>query len=254
MTGARKYRGKYAAWTASLLTASSLALSPIMFPAFAAQVSNNFKPVVNTFTPAGVDSLLAKKFALQIENKAVGSADNRFPFTPAGMDSNRSRTMTVAARTDSLLTAGAVSVRNALGDLEPGNGKSVRLRQSDYRLTASRGWQGFAIPAAQKIAPQAPISNLAGRSDFRLDDNVSRKSSRFNTNVKLDPARDSAPSPRGNAAAGDYRLDVGGSFSISHKIDVTAGVRYNSERDRLIPQTDNSLDSEAVYIGTKIRF
>ena len=49
-------------------------------------------------------------------------------------------------------------------------------------------------------------------------------------------------------------IDVGGSFSISRKIDVTAGVRYASENDRVIPLADNRKDSEAVYVGTKIRF
>jgi hypothetical protein len=36
---------------------------------------------------------------------------------------------------------------------------------------------------------------------------------------------------------------------------VTAGVRYKSERDRLMQQpTDDRRDSRAVYIGTAFRF
>ena len=58
----------------------------------------------------------------------------------------------------------------------------------------------------------------------------------------------------GAAAAGDYAFNVGGSFSISRRIDVTAGVRYASERDRLMPAANSSPDNEAVYVGTKIRF
>jgi hypothetical protein len=63
------------------------------------------------------------------------------------------------------------------------------------------------------------------------------------------------PIPRGSAAAGDYAFNVGGSFSISRRIDLTAGVRYSSERDRVDPAAQRaSPDSEAVYVGTKIRF
>lgn len=258
MNGVKINRGKYAAWSASLLAVGSLAFSPILFPAMAAQLRSNIVPVVNTFTPAGVDSLLAKKFAAQIETRAISGTDKRFPFTPTGLGANRNRTITVAARTDASLSAGAVSVRNVLGGFDAGLGKTVRLRQSDYRLTSARGWQGFALPiaqpAAQKIASPLPLGNLTTHNNFHLDDTNPGKPSRFSTSVKLDPARETAPSPRGNAASGEYRLDVGGSFSISRKIDVTAGVRYNSERDRLIPQPDNSRDSEAVYVGTKVRF
>ena len=72
--------------------------------------------------------------------------------------------------------------------------------------------------------------------------------------IFLGQSKEMAPPARGSAASGDYKLVVGGSFSISRKIDVTAGVRYASENDRVIPLADNRKDSEAVYVGTKIRF
>jgi hypothetical protein len=247
----RSYRRKYATFAAALLASASLALSPIVAPAFAAKSIGKIRSAsqswLDTFTPAGVDSRLAAKFAANTR-----SANGLFPFTPAGIDTSRSRTMTVAARTDSPLTAGAVSVRNAIGAIEPGASKTLRLATSDYRLTASRGWQGFALPATPKLAAPAPLSEL-GKGNFRLDDK-SKRPSKFSTNIKLDQNAGVAPPVRGNAALGDYKLDVGGSFSISRKIDVTAGVRYASERDRVIPAADDRKDSEAVYVGTKIRF
>ncbi len=247
----RSYVHKYAAFAAVSLAAASLVLSPIVAPAFAAKSTGNVRAAsqnwLDTFTPAGVDSRLAAKFAA-IKN----GGNRRFPFTPAGIDESRSRTMTVAARTDSPLTAGAVSIRNVIGTLELGTGKTLRLAKSDYRLTASRGWQGFVLPSAAKLAAPLPVSEL-GKGDFRLDEKGKRPS-RFSTNIKLDQNAGVAPPARGNATPGDYKLDVGGSFSISRKIDVTAGVRYASERDRVIPATDDREDSEAVYVGTKIRF
>lgn len=245
---------KYAAWTASLLLAGSLALSPLLFPAMAAQYDSSYKPFTTTFTPAGIDSRLAKKYAKTLDNQAQAISSSRFPFTPAGMGPSRSRTMTIAARMDSSVSTNAVSVRNILSAIEPAAGKTIRLNPSDYRLSAARGWQGFVLPKSQKLSPQVPLSDLAARGSFRLDDTVKKPISRFSTNVTLDKAREVAPSPRGNAASGDYKVDLGGSFSVSRKIDVTAGVRYNSDRDRIISQSNSAQDNEAVYVGTKIRF
>lgn len=251
MSGKRPFRRKNAAFASALLATCSLVLSPVMMPAFAAkslqQASAASKDWLNTFTPSGVDSRLAAKFA---GNSA--SANGRFPFTPAGADANLSRTIIVAARANSRLTAGAVSVRSALAAAEAGAGKGLRLSTIDYRLTASKGWQGFTLPSAPKLAAQVPLAEL-GRGGFRLEDGT-KKPSKFSTNIKLDQNREVAPPARGSAAAGDYKLDVGGSFSISRKIDVTAGVRYTSENDRVLPLPDNRKDSEAVYVGTKIRF
>ena len=52
--------------------------------------------------------------------------------------------------------------------------------------------------------------------------------------------------------ANEYALDVGGSYSITKGVDVTAGVRYESEQQA--PLVDEQQDSQAVYLGTLIRF
>ena len=250
MSVKQSFGRKNATLAAALLATASLALSPIIAPAFAAKsvktAQSASKNWLGTFTPAGVDSKLAAKFAAATRDRG-----SLFPFTPAGIDKSRSRTMTVAARTDSPLTAGAVSIRNAITAADPGAGRVARLAVTDYRLTASRGWQGFATPTIPKLSAPAPMSQL-GKGGFRLDETAKRPS-RFSTNIKLDQNAAIAP-VRGSAAAGDYKLDVGGSFSISRKIDVTAGVRYTTERDRVISAVDDLKDSEAVYVGTKIRF
>jgi hypothetical protein len=253
MSANKPFRRKNAFFASALLATVSLVLSPVMVPAFAAksleQAGTASKNWLNTFTPSGVDSRLAAKFAV-----TPGATDSRFPFTLAGAEANRNRTIIVAARANSRLTAGAVSVRSAIAAAEPGagNANGLRLATVDYRLTASKGWQGFALPSAPKLAAKVPLIEL-GKGNFRLDEGT-KKPSKFSTNIKLDQNREVAPPARGSAAAGDYKLDVGGSFSISRKIDVTAGVRYASENDRVLPISDNRKDSEAVYVGTKIRF
>ena len=156
------------------------------------------------------------------------------------------------ARSTEFDGAGAVSILNVIASNEVGAGKGVRLAAVDYRLSASKGWQDFTLPKAQARAARAPLSDL-GKGGFRLDESA-QKPSKFSTNIELGQSKEMAPPARGSAASGDYKLVVGGSFSISRKIDVTAGVRYASENDRVIPLADNRKDSEAVYVGTKIRF
>jgi hypothetical protein len=251
MNDKRGHTRQYATIAAALLALSSLAVSPLVVPAFAAKVSGDEHKSgahwIAMFTPAGGDSVLAQKLSA-----AQFAANALFPFTPASTSEGHNRTITVAARVNSRLTAGAVSVRNIIAANEVGAGKGVRLAAVDYRLSASKGWQDFALPKAQARAARAPLSDL-GKGGFRLDE-PAQKPSKFSTNIELGQSKEMAPPARGSAASGDYKLDVGGSFSISRKIDVTAGVRYASENDRVIPLADNRKDSEAVYVGTKIRF
>jgi len=47
---------------------------------------------------------------------------------------------------------------------------------------------------------------------------------------------------------------LGGSYSVTRNLDVTAGVRLKNERDRMAPLTDSRQDSQAVYVGTQFRF
>lgn len=253
-------RSKYAIWTASLLVAGSLAFSPVLFPALAAQVTGgnaiSSKSWISNFTPAGVDSKLVAKFKRpNLAANAASAIKGRFPFTPAGTQQGIRQTITIAARTDSALSSKAVSTRNMISAIQPGIAAPVNLNKSDFRLTAARGWKDFKLPDSGKLAVKTPVSNIAtGAGTFRLDSAEPAKKSRFKTDVKLDAARQAAPSPRGNAAAGEYKVGLESSFSLSRRIDLTAGVSYNTERDRVAPRADDRKDSEAVYVGTKIRF
>ena len=56
-------------------------------------------------------------------------------------------------------------------------------------------------------------------------------------------------------ASGDnVSLDLGGSYSLSRRIALTGGVRYQIERDRISALSDDRRDSQAVYIGTAFKF
>ncbi len=249
--GIETMKGKFARF-AAIAAGVSVLLSPVVVPAFAAKFSQaeSASSWMERFTPAGVDTRLAAK----MRRDAVASAPV-FPFTPAGTAQRAERTITVAARaTSESATNNAVSVRSAMATIDAGQGSSLRLNNSDYRLTAARGWQGFNTPVAQAVQIEQPrLDQLVGKGEFKLDGKDKKKPSRFNTEMSVAKVGNAA-NPRGNASAGDYAMKVGGSFSISRRIDVTAGVRYASERDRVVPAADNRPDSEAVYVGTKIRF
>ena len=50
----------------------------------------------------------------------------------------------------------------------------------------------------------------------------------------------------------NYSLDVGGSYSLSKRIALTGGVRY--EIDKVPALKDDRRDSQAVYVGTAFKF
>ncbi|MGL5839655.1 MAG: hypothetical protein ACRCY3_14265 [Sphingorhabdus sp.] len=240
----------------AFLAVGGLLLSPVLVPAFAAQFrdasaagSTNW---TTRFTPAGIDSRLAAK--VQRQAIASNNAGSPFRFTPAGLNREGDKVITVAARATLAGAANAVSIQSAIEQIQAGSGTTVRLNNSNYRLTAARGWQDFKLPVNAVHVEQPRLSTIVGKGDFRLDGEEEKKPSRFNTDVSVAKVGKAAPNPRGSAAAGDYEFNVGGSFSISRRIDVTAGVRYASERDRVAPAANAKPDSEAVYVGTKIRF
>ena len=52
----------------------------------------------------------------------------------------------------------------------------------------------------------------------------------------------------------NYSLDVGGSYSLSRRVALTGGVRYQIDRERLSALKDERRDSQAVYVGTAFKF
>jgi hypothetical protein len=246
MQQGKQINSRKALRVAACLAVAALLLSPVLVPAVAAQIYGagaltRASDWASHFTPAGVDSRLAERM------RANAIRQSAFPFTPAGLNSRTSNTLTVAVRTDA---GSAVSVRNALAQMDAGNGSTLRLNNSSYQLTAAKGWQAFQLPTA---VDQPRIDQLVGKGSFRLDDGSAKKPSRFNTDVSVGVPKAAAPNPRGNAAAGDYDVNVGGSFRVAKGVDVTAGVRYSRDNDRVDLATTKA-DSEAVYVGTKIRF
>lgn len=205
-------------------------------------------------TPASVDSRVARLVAGRGDGQA-----RLLRFTPAGVGERGSRAVTVAVRVDENV-ARAISVRSAIEaakDQVAGDA-GLPITPTRYNLGIARGYQSFAkptpasAPALSGTLSDAGIPNLA---DFRPSTGAKPDESRFAARIALEEESKAGTAPRTIASPGDQAVDVGGSYRLTRNLDVTAGVRYSQERDRLAPLADSTKqDSQAVYVGTQFRF
>lgn len=190
---------------------------------------------IGGFTPSSADPRLAAAFA----RSGLGASD--FRFTPSeNRQGNRPVTVAVRARSTQVVA-------------DAGRGAStgtVGLMPVAYNLGVSVGWKRFAVSGdVAKV-------DLAGQPGSReaADVAVSYSLPRFTGRVKAGADRALPGAPQLVEDAPSYSLDVGGSYSLTRNIDVTAGVRYKSDRERLARFSDDRRDSQAVYVGTAFRF
>lgn len=216
-----------------------------------------------SFTPASADPEVAELVA-----DRAGSQAGLMRFTPAGAAAARTeRSLTVAVRVD----GGAPSVLGARNAPAEAAGAGLRLAPTRYNLGIARGYGSFAqspafaqaplAPAAPGAAPSRSTTLSRSLSDANIPDlaaftpraGVREDPSRFAARVRLDEERPAAASPA-RASVRDQMVDLGGSYSLTRNLDITAGVRYEQDRD-IVPLPDvDQQDSQAVYIGTQFRF
>ncbi len=246
-----KKKGNHLGWLATGLAISGLAMTPALARVLSSDdgmVSLKTLGSVGSFTVAGADPDLVAKYKL---NALRGNAN--FKFTPADGTLDGERSVTVVVRQKS--EAGAVSIRENLLAAAPGSGmpSAARIAPVSYSLGSAKGLKSFAIPV-KKLAGNLPDLSEIGAGKLASEEDSGKKS-RFNTRMSIDASAPINAAPRAlDASQKDYTLDVGGSYSLTRNLDVTAGVRINNERDRMAPLTDNRQDSQAVYVGTQFRF
>lgn len=198
---------------------------------------------IDDLTPGAVDPRLAR--TVTVRNLVQGQV---FRFTPAGSATRPDRAVTVAVRVDPQ-SARAISVRQAMGEGQlAGAPGSLRIAPTAYSLGVSRGYQSFTLPGELR---RGESPDLAA---FRLRGGAADEPSRLNARIAFDEREKTGRSPRTLEGNGEQTVDVGGSFSLTRNLNVTAGVRYSQERDRLVPMADGQKDSQAVYVGTQFRF
>jgi len=221
-----------------------VALSLLLAPAIAAntQASKKTRPAASlragTFTPAVADPRLAAELARR------GSQANSFRFTPAPTAINRSQSIRVAIRARAATPAGALR-RAADASATP----VTAITPVVYNLGASIGWKRFAVSGDVDSVRGGTLPG--GRRAAEVG--VSYSGDRFTARAEAGVARADPATPR-IIADDSYTVGVGGSYRIARNLDVTGGVRYRIQRDRLEALADQRRDSQAVYVGTAFRF
>ncbi len=196
---------------------------------------------IGSFTPAAADPRLAAALSRS------GLSATGFRFTPSEQQSKRQDvTVAVRARTarggDALRTASVTIPTVAAASMQP----------IAYNLGMSVGWKRFAVSGD---VSRVDLGALPGSREA-VDLGVSYTGKRLSGRVQARADKPAGTEPRLVADAPSYSVDLGTSYSLTRNFDVTAGVRYRADEERLrMPQlTDTRRDSQAVYVGTAFRF
>lgn len=230
-------RGLAALAAASLAFVPAMAATPKKARPYTA-ISLSAPGSIGSFTPAAADPRRAAALGRAgLGNSGFNSAV--FRFTPSSAPGGR-RAVTVAVRARA--TTKAAAERAALGQ----NGA---MAASAYNLGVSVGWKQFALSGdiARVEGGMLPVESESA------DIGVSYLGKQWSTRLQVGTDR-SMGTPRLLGPEQSYSVDLGGSYLLSRNLEVTGGVRYKLQRDRLETITDERRDSQAVYVGTVFRF
>lgn len=199
--------------------------------------------IADGFRAVEVDPRLARSITVRTLQKG-----ETFRFTPAAPPTRMDRSLTVAVRLDAG-SSRPIVVRGSNASGGPVGG--LGIAPTAYSLGAARSGKGLAQNGAGPDIRKIDAPDLA---TFRPSAGVRSDPSRFSPRIVLDEREKAGRSPRTFEGQGDQTVDLGGSYRLSRNLNVTAGVRYSSERDRLVPITDGKQNTQAVYVGTQFKF
>lgn len=191
---------------------------------------------IGSFTPAAADSRRALSFG------RAGQADAGFRFTPSSAPGSR-RAVTVAVRARATTAAHAERT-------QPAGIAVSALAPAAYNLGVAVGWSRFAITGdvARVEGGLLPLDRETA------DVGLSYAGNKWSTRLQLGAERAIGNRPHLLGADEAYSVDLGGSYSLTSNVDLTGGIRYKMQRDRIERLADQRHDSQAVYIGTAFRF
>ena len=233
--------GIIAAGSAALV-ALALALTPAL-SATTQQKAKKARPSVSlrsgSFTPAVTDPRLAAELVRR------GFSANSFRFTPASVSPTNSRAVRVAVRARA---SNPADTGRRVGDATAT--AVTAITPTTYNLGVAVGWKRFALSGDVARIRSGPLPE--GREAAEVG--VSYSGDRFTGRVEAGVDRPETAQARAIAPDVGYSVGVGGSYRLTRNLDVTGGVRYRIQDDRLQPLADERRDSQAVYIGTAFRF
>jgi hypothetical protein len=228
--------------------AALIALALVLSPAAGAtteQKAKKARPAPSlslrsgSFTPAVTDPRLAAELVRR------GFSANSFRFTPASVSPTNSRAVRVAVRARASNPAEA---GRRVGDATAT--AVTAITPTAYNLGVAVGWKRFAVSG--DVASVRGGAIIQGREAAEVG--VSYSGDRFTGRVEAGVDRPETAQARAVSPEVGYTVGVGGSYRLTRNLDVTGGVRYRIQDDRLQPLADERRDSQAVYIGTAFRF
>ena len=230
------------------LVAVIAAAGLVLTPAVAATVSAKKRPApvtlsfdpVSSFTPANADPKLAAALA------GKGLALTDFKFTPAPAKGRPSQ-VRVAIRA----RVAAPAQTNVAEAALPTAAVSA-LTPTGYNLGVAVGWRRFAV-AGDVAKAKSVVPAVGGRESAILGVSYSLNN-KLSTRVAVGAERTTGNPVPALRRGDNVSLDAGASYSLSRRIALTGGVRYNVERDRASAIRDDRRDSQAVYVGTAFKF
>lgn len=230
---------------AVMMAGALVATGVVVAPAFGAadrnQPARRVMPMrfAGSFTPAAADPRLAAAIARGRLD------DSAFRFTPAeGRQDKRRVTVAVRARST---RAAFVDAGRAAAAIPAA---TVGIQPIAYNLGVSVGWKRFAVSGAVNRFDLGPIPGSRESTDVALTYRAGRASSR----VSAVADRPLDTTPQLTQEMPSYSVDVSSSYALTRNLDLTAGMRYRSDRERLTRIDDNRRDSQSVYVGTAFRF
>lgn len=201
--------------------------------------------VVGSFTPAVRDPRLAAELARR------GSATS-FQVTPATSQAASASPVRVAVRMPSTVSAperARPAIPGAAAVIPTPAGTAIT--PSTYNLGVGVGWRRFALTGDISGSNNGSAGGSRERTRVGVEH---RTTPRLTTRVQVE-AEQAEGVQRIVSDDRAVALDVGGSYAITRNIDLTGGVRYRVSRDRVEPLArDERRDSQAVYVGTALRF
>ena len=236
---------KYAKSRETRLVAALAAAGLVLTPAFATTTAKKRPPAVSlsfdslsSFTPANADPKLAAALA----GKSLSLTD--FKFTPAPAKGRPSQVrVAIRARV-------ASPAQSQLASVVAPTAAVNALTPTGYNLGVAVGWKRFAV-SGDVAKAQSADKAIGGRETAILGVSYSL-SNKLSTRVAVGAER-STGNPLPALRQGDkVSLDAGASYSLSRRIALTGGVRY--DRERVSTLRDDRRDSQAVYVGTAFKF
>lgn len=248
-TGARPASG---GMTTGVLIAAAVGL--LALPSAVLAFSTRFEPAATN--PGTVEALsdqpapaqLAR--AVPLRSLAKGPL---YPFTPAGTPNRPDRSVTVAVRVDPI-TVQAIRVRGArLASSAESGPAALSIAPTAFNLGVSRGFRTFA-PGIADSSGEIRRVDMPDLAAYRAPGTGAAPATRLSPRIVIDEKLAAGRAPRTFAGDAEDEVDVGGSYRLTRNLNVTAGVRYSQDRERLRPLTDGKTDGQAVYVGTQFRF